>query len=166
MNIYSMKKPKRINAVSVIFVFLAAVIGYLGYVFVPIYWPIFQLSGIMRAACYEAYRQTADEPVMASLLDNGRRTKLKLSKDNFRFTRLPYSEEELKVQSKGKPRLREILMERGARCRIEMHYEDDYPIAFTGKTIHLTFDKTVEQTLEQVDYEMCTCVSVPRDDED
>ena len=164
MNIYAMKKPKRINSVSVTFFILALVVGYVGYFFVPIYWPVFQLSGIMRGVCYDAYRYTNDEQLMTKLLQDGRRTGLKLSKDNFRLTRIGYEAEELRTLSKGNSRLKDILAERGKACRLEMHYEDDYALPFTSKTVHLKFDKTVEQTLEQVEYDTCTCVSLPEPD--
>lgn len=162
MSIYAMKKPKRVNAVSVTFFFLALIVGYLGWAAVDIYWPIFQLSGIMRGACNDAYRVTDDKVVMQKLLKDAQRTKLKITKDNFRLTRLPYSEDEIVKLSANNPNLRKMLVERGKTCMIEMRYEDDFSLPLIDKKMHIPFSKTVTATLEQVKYEKsCTCVSVP-----
>lgn len=158
MNIYAMKKPKRINAVSITFFILALGVGYLGWAFIPIYWPVFQLSGIMRGVCNDAYRVHDDKQLMEKLLKDSRRTGLRVSQDNFRLTRLPYSEDELIALSNGRQAMRNMLIKRGKQCMLEMHYEDDFALPLLDKKLHIPFDKTVVQTLEQIDYEMCTCV--------
>lgn len=162
MNIYAMKKPKRINAVSISFFFLALIFGYIGWAVVEIYGPIFQLSGIMRGACNDAYRNTSDEQVMNKLLKDSQRTGLPLTKDNFRFTRIPYSEEELQVLTKGNQSARAAIAARGKTCKIEMRYANDFKLPLLDKTVHIPFEKTVVASLEQVKYDkMCTCVTVP-----
>lgn len=165
MNIYAMKKPKRINSVSITFFILAVVVGYAGWALIPIYWPVFQLSGIMRGICYDAYRNHDNEKLMDKLLKEGRRTGLKLSEDNFRLTRLPYSEEELVALTGGVMEKRGLYLKRGKTCRLEMHYEDDFTLPVIDKSVHLSFDKTVESTLEQIKYDKtCTCVTLPREE--
>lgn len=162
MSIYAMKKPKRINAVSVSFFFLALIVGYIGWAAVEIYWPVFQLSGIMRGACNDAYKIHDDEKVMAKLLKDARRTGLPLSNDNFRFTRVPHSDEELITKSKGNAAIRRNMIRRGKTCVIEMRYEDDFKLPLLDKRLHIPFSREVEGPLELVKYEkMCTCVTVP-----
>lgn len=162
MSIYAMKKPKRINSVSISFFFLALVLGYVGWAAVEIYWPIFQLSGIMRGACNDAYRVHDDKKVMAKLLKDARRTGLPLTKDNFRFTRVQFTDEELLAMTKGNAKHRASLVKRGKSCLLEMRYEDDFALPLLDKKLHIPFEKRVTASLELVKYDkMCTCVTVP-----
>lgn len=163
MSIYEMKKPKRINAVSVSIMFIVLIIGYLGWAIVPIYWPIFQLSGIMHGTCNDAYRVQDDEQLMKKLIADAQRTKLPLTKDNFRFTRIPYSPEELEAMAPGNQTRQALMQKRGKECLLEMRYDASYPLPLLDQTIHWPFEREVRKTLEQVRYDkMCTCVSVPR----
>ena len=161
MNVYLMKKPKKLNAVSVTLGVMALVFAYACWFLVPMFWPIFQLTGMMRGACNDAYRQPNDERVLKKLLSDSVRTKLKLTKENFRLTRVPYSADELQKQERAS--VREMMQKRGKTCVIEMHYEDDYAFPLIGKSTHMVFDRTVEVDLEQVKWEKgCTCVTPSR----
>src|SRR5688500_16366092 len=117
-----MKKPKRLNTVSVTLLLLGAVLAYVIWFLVPAFWPIFQLTGIMRGACNNAYREYDDKKVISVLLRDARRTKLRVTEDNFRLTRLPYTEEELAVLSKGQQTGMDLLRRRGKECVLEMRY--------------------------------------------
>ncbi|MEM7676978.1 MAG: hypothetical protein AAF449_13320 [Myxococcota bacterium] len=158
MNIYAPKKPKKINSVSVTMFFGTIILGYLLYWWVPILWPIFQMTGIMRTACNEAYRQIDDTKVMNKLLSEAQRTGLPVSEDNFRFRRIPYEPQELEqfVNKTG------YIERRGKTCEIDFRYIGTYSIPFTGKTMQLQFDRTVDAPLTPVKYDkLCTCVTVP-----
>lgn len=167
MNIYLMKKPKRFNAVSVTIGIIAIVGGYLAWFAIPAYWPIFQLTGIMRTACSEAYREFDDRKVVEKMLKNARRTRLKLTKENFDFQRVKFTPDELLEFTRGKPdSVRQTLDRRGYACKIALYYEDDYPWPLIGKTARLTFTPQIEGTLETVTWEKskfqtgnCTCVT-------
>ncbi len=159
MNIYMMKKPKRINSVTVTMAVGLLVIGYLLYWWIPILWPIFQMTGIMKSACNAAYKDFDDERVMAGLIKDARRTRLRISEDNFRFRRVRYALAE--VQGMGIED-NSFFARRGKHCEIDFRYTDTYPIPFLGKSIELTFDRTVDQPLTTVKYKKyCTCVTVP-----
>lgn len=159
MNIYQMKKPKRFNSVSVSMAVALVVFGYLLYWWVPILWPIFQMTGIMKSTCNYAYRTFDDRLVMKHLVEQAARTRLQISEDNFRYRRIEYTPDErraLKIDDSSFVRMR------GKRCEIDFHYEDDYPIPFLGRSIHLVFERSIEAPLETVQYDkMCTCVRVP-----
>lgn len=136
------------------------VIGYLTYFFAPIYWPLFQLGGIMRGICNDAYRITKDEQLMDRLLEQSKRTGLDLTEDNFRLTRIQWSDEELQELAGDNQRRREMLESRGKECLLEMHYEDDYEWPFIGKSSHFAFDSSATAPLEQIKWEkQCTCVT-------
>lgn len=161
MNIYLMKKPKRVNSVSVTLFVMAAVTAYLGWALIPIYWPVFQLTGIMRGVCNAAYREKNNDLLIEQVVKEGRRTGLRLSKENFSFERIPYSEEELLSAPEG---LRFLLGERGKFCVLSFHYEDNYVLPLIERNQRFVFDRTIKTELEQVSWskeDNCTCVSVP-----
>ncbi len=158
MNIYMIKKPKRINSVSVSLTLILATLGYLGWFYVPVRWPIFQLKGIMRATCNDAYREYNNEKLMKRLLSDARRTGLNLSPANFRLTRIPFTHEEM-IAQKMKPG--DLTASRGKECILEMHYEDDYEWPLIGKTTRIVFEDKVSAPLEYIKWEkQCTCVTV------
>lgn len=156
MNIYAPKKPKRINSVSVTIALFLLVFGYLGWAFGPILWSVFQLEGMARAACNHAYRELDDEAVIAGLVRDSARTGLRLTAENFRMTRVPYEEAELREEtaSIGSDQQRaqraRFLRERGKTCVIEYYYRDQYPLPLIGQTIELTFNDEVRGSLETV----------------
>lgn len=156
MNIYAPKKPKRINSVSVTIALVLLVVGYLGWAFGPILWSVFQLEGIARAACNDAYRQLDDDAVIERLVRDSARTGLRLTKENFRLTRLPYDPAELEEQTatiKDSRRRADQVMflkQRGKTCVIEYYYRDRYPLPLIGQSIELTFNDEVRGSLETV----------------
>lgn len=158
MNIYAPKKPKRINSVSVTVALFVLVLGYLGWAFGPILWSVFQLEGIARAACNEAYRQLDNDEVIAKLVRDSSRTGLRLTAQNFRMTRLPYDEEELREQtavikdSQSRAKQVAYLQQRGKTCVIEYYHRDRYPLPLVGKSIELTFNDEVRGSLETVSW--------------
>lgn len=161
MNIYLMKKPKRINSVSVTVTLVVLAIGYLLWFVIPTYWPSFQMGGIMKGACHDAYRIINNEKLMKKLLEDSRRTGLRITRENFKLTRVPYTAEDRankNIPSGSYPD------KRGKACQLEFYYEDDFPWPLIGKTTRITFHKFVETPLEQVKYDDgigqdCTCVS-------
>jgi hypothetical protein len=153
VSIYAAKKPKRINAVSVTVFLVLLVVGYAAYALIPIYWPVFQLKGVLRSACNEAYRKVDDEEVMKYIMTQSRRTGLKLTKDNFRFRREPYPADELSALTQGKdPNYAEYVRKRGKTCVIDYYYRDEYTLPVVGTKLTLTFQDSVTGTLEAVRY--------------
>ncbi len=149
MNIYAMKKPKRINAVSVTVTIIVLIIAYLLWFAIPVWWPSFQMGGIMQTGCNEAYRILDDEELVKKLVQNAKRTGLRITADNFRFTRVKFTPDELtarKQKSDG------YQAQRGKLCVIEFYYEDDYKWPLIGKTTHIVFEKKVEGDLTQVEW--------------
>lgn len=158
-----MKKPKRLNAVSLTLMGLVVVFAYVIWFLVPAFWPIFQLTGIMKGACNEAYRESDDRKVMAKLLMEAKRTRLPLTEDNFRLTRVPYTDDEIATLSNGEQGMIDMLQRRGKECVLELYYEDDYEWPLIGKTKHFTFEREVRTPLEVVKWEKaCTCVTTSR----
>ena len=161
MNIYAMKKPKRINAVSISFVVIAGIVTYIVWAFLPIVWPIFQLQGMMQTTCNDAYRVMDDEELMKKLLKDTQRTGLRLTSDNFRLQRLPYSEEELAVQVSN-PRMQELMRKRGKECLVEMRYVGTYTLPYLNITFTKEWTGAKRAPLEPIKWEkQCTCVSIP-----
>lgn len=156
MNIYAPKKPSKINSVSVTIVLFFLVFGYFLWAFVPIYWPIFQLKGIARAACNDAYRQLDDKLVLEKLVKDSRRTGLVLTKDNFRMRREPYERDEIEkevshVEDPVRRRERaDFLRQRGKACVIEYYYRGNYRLPLVAQSIQLTFNDEVRGSLETV----------------
>lgn len=147
MSVYLHKRPRRLNSVSLTFIAVFAVLGYFAWCFVPIYWPIFQLTGIMRSTCNEAYRNSDNKALMEKLLRDARRTGLRLSKDNFLLTREMYTPEELVDEN---PRWRDVLSRRGKSCELKMIYVTPVDFPLIGYRTEWTFRKTVRQDLPRV----------------
>ena len=159
MNIYAIKKPNRINSVTVTLAVGGLLIGYLLYWWLPIFWPIFRMTGIMKSACSEAYRNPNDEAVMEKLIADASRTGLRIDERNFRYRRIPFTRAERQASQITEE---SFVNRRGKECEIAFHYEDDYPLPLIGKTTRLVFERTITQTLEHTQYDkLCTCVSVP-----
>lgn len=148
MGIYEIKKPKKINSFSVTIFFVAIVSAYLCYWYIPIWWPTFQIGGIMKGICNDAYRQPNNETLMDTLVKQTARTGLKLTKENFTLVRVPYDPKDLPSE----PSTREVFERRGKLCRLTFNYRNIYALPFTGKSVPLTFSKTIETDLKVVTY--------------
>ncbi len=159
MNIYLMKKPKRLNAVSITLGLIGLAIAYVIWFLVPAFWPVFQLTGIMKGACNAAYREFNDEKVINQMLRDAQRTHLKISKDNFRLTRVPYEPEELSALTHDE-NAANMFRARGKECVLELIYQDDYEWPLIGKKTNFTFERTVRTDMATLKWEKgCTCVT-------
>jgi len=158
VNIYAPKKPKRINSVSVTLALMTLAFGYFLWAFIPIYWPIFQLKGIIRAACNDAYRVLDDEAVVSKLVQDAARTGLPLTKDNFRMERVQMEPEEIEAETADfedqvQKRLRQdYLRQRGKTCKIEYYYRGRYDLPLIAQTVQITWNDTVSGSLETVSW--------------
>jgi hypothetical protein len=158
VNIYAPKKPSRINSVSITFTVVGLALAYFLWAFIPIYWPIFQLKGICRAACNDAYRVTDDDEVIKRLVRDAARTGLGLTEDNFRMTREPYTEDELvaltaKIEDVDKrAEWTTFLRDRGKTCVIEYLYRGRYTLPVVGQSVELTFNDEIRGSLESVNW--------------
>lgn len=162
MNIYLMKKPKRVNSVSVSVALLVLVLGYAGWFFLPAYWPVFQLNGIMHGICNDAYRIQDETVLMQRLLKEARRTGLKLSEKNFRFIRVQWTDEELRERLQEDKNAWALYQRRGKECVLQMRYVDRYPLPLLGNTVQMSWSNEVKAPMEPITWEKkCTCVSVP-----
>ncbi len=149
MSVYQLKKPRRINSVSVGLAVIFAVLVYAAWFLVPMFWPLLQVSGMARRACAHAYAEPNDQVVFDRLLKETRRTRLRLSKDNFRFERIPYSEESLR----GVPALKQDrALSIGETCEIAFRYVGDYELPLIGATVTIPYETSYSMSL------------VPRDD--
>lgn len=163
-----MKKPKRINSVSVGLAVIFAGILYVGYAFLPVFWPLWQVSGMMRTACARANRSPEDAAVMADLLKETRRTGLSLTEDNFIFERMPFSDEELGAMKASR---RDRARRRGRACVFRFRYAQTYQLPLVGVEYHLPYESQVRLDFQsqgssmsnpvyELFYNSCTCTSV------
>lgn len=162
-----MKQPKRINSVSVGLAVVGLVVGYLAWAFLPVFWPLWRVAGMTRTACAEAYNSTDDEKILTNLVRASRRSGLRLTKENFRLERVPYSDEELAKLPEGR---QEKAYEVGKTCIARFRYVSDYPLPLIGTRITIPYESAVEADLAPVDtstnelyelmYGSCTCTSV------
>ena len=124
MNIYLMKKPKKINTFSVTLFLIIVIGGYLGWFFLPAWLPIFKLKGIMRGTCYDMYRIFDNEKLEKALVKNAKRVGLKVTNENFQLLREPYTDQEL-LDLKVTAQMRMTMTRRGKNCRIRFRYTDN-----------------------------------------
>lgn len=148
MGIYEIKKPKKINSFSVTLFLIVVVAGYLGYWYIPLWWPIFQVKGIMSGICNDAYREMDNEKLLDKVVRETKRTGLRLTKDNFKIERVQYKPEELPPQGG----VREVMLTRGKQCRLTFTYHIVSEMPFIGKKVPLSWTKQVETELGIVKY--------------
>lgn len=164
-----MKKPKRFNSVSVTLALLFAAFVYAVWAFVPVMWPLWRMSGIMRTACAQAYSEPDNRVVLQGLLTSAARTKLRVSEDNFIIDRIGYSDEELREAPEG---WRSRMATTGKECVIAFRYVDRYTLPVVGLEYTLPYESSVSldlrrdeegsNALYELFYNSCTCTSVPR----
>ncbi len=169
MNIYLHRKPKRINSFSVTVTLLSLTTGYLGWAFLPAWWPIFQMNGIMRAACNAAYRSIDDKEIMDGLLAESQRTGLGLTRDSFEFERIPFTDDEV-IELREKGIANDRMIQRGSTCVLRLYHEGEIEWPLVGTTTDITWEREVRGSLENVDWakehQDCTCVSLRRTEAD
>ncbi len=145
MGIYEIKKPKKINSFSVTLFLIVTISGYFLYWYIPVWWPIFQIQGIMNGICNDAYREVDDEKLMAKLLKEAQRTRLRVSKDNFKLERVPYEQGELANTTAH-------VSARGKACKLSFAYAMESELPLIGKKVPLEWHKTAEVDLKIVKY--------------
>ena len=169
MNIYAMKKPKRINAVSVSLFVFAVLFVYGVWALVPTFWPLWQMSGIMRSGCARAYQSDDNEWVMKQVLKDSRRTGLTVTKNNFRLARVPYDDAELEGKTKA---MQDLMVKYGRECVLRFRYVDTYQLPLIGVEYRLPYESKItvnlrrnegdKNTLNDLVYNSCSCTSVRR----
>lgn len=169
MNVYAMKKPSKINGVTVVMFLLLTGFIYGVWTFIPVIWPLWQVTNEMRVACASAMRTDDDEEVIKLLLKNTQRTRLKLSADNFQLTRIPYEPEELESKSpEAADRFRKI----GRECLLEFYYDDTYLMPIIKREFRMPYQSEIrldlvkntaqKNLLNEWAYNSCTCTAVRR----
>jgi hypothetical protein len=149
VGVYEMKKPKRINSFSVTLFFVTVTVAYLGYWYLPEWWPMFQLTGIMRGICNDAYRTYEDEKLVDKLLKESKRTGLRLTKENFLLERVKYTAQEMNNFDQNQQL---TFGQRGKKCILYVKYHKRSPLPFIGKEVPLSWEKSVETDLSTVKY--------------
>jgi hypothetical protein len=149
VGIYEIKKPKKINSFSVTLFLIVVVGGYLLYWYIPAWWPIFQIKGIMSGTCNDAYRQMDNDKLLDKMLKETKRTGLKLTKQNFELERERYTPAELVGLDEKK---QDLMQRRGKTCRLTFRYKNNYEMPFIGKSVPLSWTKTVESELGIIKY--------------
>lgn len=153
MGQYDPKKPSAFNPVNIAIVLGLAALGYGGAFYLPHWWPVWQLSGIMHGIGNEAYRNADDTKLMANLLKEAQRTKLGLTEQNFTIERHPYTPEELEVAADGKPitdHARKVYETRGKSISIHLEHSVDAKWPLMDKWTTLTFRRTVNTDLSTI----------------
>lgn len=162
MSVYAMKKPKRINSVSVTIAIVLLIGGYFAYAFVPKYWPFFQMKGILRGFCNQAYRDYKDDKkLIEKLVKDTQRVKLDLGPDNFVFTREPYDPEEFVGKTEQQA---SQMHQRGKTCVVEFYYEDQITLPLINRPFTRSWESELRVPLVndgplKGPFEDCSCVS-------
>lgn len=144
--IYEMKKPARINSFSVTLTLIVATLAYAGYFFIPVWWPVFQVTGIMRGICNDAYHTFENEKLMEKLLKETKRTGLYLTSDNFVLERVPYTEEDYQAQNIDYSK-RPAYERRGKLCRLTLTYTSKARWPFLEKVTDIPWNRSIETDL-------------------
>jgi hypothetical protein len=153
MNMYAIRKPGRLNSVSVGMLVILALLGYAGWFLVPVYWPYFQLAGMMRGTCSDAYRSTDDDALMARLVRDSARTGLRLGPQDFVFERIRYTPEELRALLGDRADTARTVTQRGKECVIRFRHEADHVMPLLGKTVRLSFSTEKRVSLAPVSWD-------------
>lgn len=155
MGQYDPKKPSAFNVVNVILVLVLGTVGYLGWFYVPHWWPVWQLTGIMRGVGNDAYREYNNDKLLEKLLKESKRTGLKLTAQNFTIERRAYTPEEMAEALKGtnmSDAARLLFEQRGKAITLYFEYNVNarWPLRETSRP--LTFRRTVTVDLSIIQW--------------
>jgi len=144
---YDPKTPKRINSVSVTMFLVTVALAYGGWFYLPHWWPVFQLSGIMRGICNDAYREFDDKKLMDKLLTQSQRLSMKVAREDFVLYREPYTPQDVHAMN---DEARRVLQTRGKvmHAKFKKTVVAKWPLV--SKWSYLTFEKEVSTTLETI----------------
>jgi hypothetical protein len=142
------RRPKLINSVSVTLGLTCLILGYAGWFFLPEFWPVFQVTGIMRDIANRSYRTVEDEDLMAMLLKETEHVKLPLSRDNFRLERIPWEMGEL-LELGPSTNSNDVWIRRGKGMVVQFHYQGKAKWPLLDRYTQLTFDRDVSISYEE-----------------
>jgi hypothetical protein len=123
MSIYAPKKPKKINAVSVTVTLVLAVIGYLGWFYLPHWFSVWSASGRMIGVGRDAYREFDDQKIMDKLVREVRAAGLRVGPENFELIREKYTPEELQTLTQGGKGSSHVWERRGKTFTVKLAYQ-------------------------------------------
>lgn len=155
MGQYDPKKPSAFNVVNILIVLGLGTAGYVGWWYLPHWWPVWQLSGIMRGVGNEAYREYNNDKLLAKLLKESARTKLGLNEHNFSIERVAYTPEEIEQALEGKTatdHMRDLFAKRGKTVRIDFENTVNAKWPLQEKVTPITFRRTVTVDLSIIEW--------------
>lgn len=153
MGQYDPKKPSAFNIVNILIVLGLGTVGYLGWWYLPHWYPVWQLSGIMRGAANDAYREFNNDKLLQKLLKDSQRTGLKLTAENFTIERTGYTNEEMQAAVEGKElsdHARMLFEQRGKTITIYFENTVTAKWPLQDKSRPLTFRRTVSMDLATI----------------
>lgn len=107
MSQYAPKKPSKFNSFNITLFFILTIGGYFGWWFLPHWFAVWRMSGVMVTIGRDGYREFDNEKLIKKLVSEARRLGLQASADNFAVARQPYPPEELeKYQEQYYPTMR------------------------------------------------------------
>lgn len=95
MSQYAPKKPSAFNSFNITLAVIVLVLGYFGAWYLPHWFKVWRLDGVLISVGRDGYREFDDEKLMKKLISEARRLELPASSDNFAIERQPYPPEEL-----------------------------------------------------------------------
>lgn len=148
MGQYDPKLPKKWNAVSVSLVLGLIAGAYLGWFYLPHWYPTFRLTTMMKGACNKAYRIYNNDAVLNELVAEAQSLNFNIEKGDFEVERVEWAGEEIMAEEKDT--LRDMMRKRGKSFRISFHKEIEAKWPLMDKWTVLVFDNEVETSLEKV----------------
>lgn len=145
MSQYAPKKPSKINSFSVTLTLILVVGGYFGWWYLPHWFKVWRMSGVLVTVGRDGYREFDDEKLMKKLVSEGRRLDLRVNEDNFAIKREPYSPEELsKYQDRTYPE------KRGKSIKVAFAIVIPAEWPLLGGVTNLTFERQKQVDISTV----------------
>lgn len=150
MSLYAPKKPKRINSVSVSVTLILLLLGYIGWWYIPHWFRVWQMSGVMISVGRLGYREYDDQKLIQLLIQGAQRNGLRVTADNFSIWREPYGADE--IEADATPAKRDLYAKRGKNIWVSFAYTTEAEWPLIGKTTTLNFERERSVELSQVNW--------------
>ncbi|MBI4814920.1 MAG: hypothetical protein HY791_01600 [Deltaproteobacteria bacterium] len=148
MGVYDPKKQKFFNAPTIVGIISFMILSYFGAWYLPHWWKVWRMTGVMRGVAFDGYHQTDSEPLYKKLVAEARRLELTGAvKEDFKFERIPYSPEELSDKDDHD---KALLVGRGKFVVITMDYYVAAKWPFRDASTELHFFRRVEQDMATI----------------
>jgi hypothetical protein len=143
MGRYDPKTPSAANSFNLFLALGVAIFGYAACIFVPYYWPLLQLRGMVHATSNAGYKEYNNDKLLQELMRKSATVDLEIELEDFAIEREPMGWDELQKMPAA---VRAYARQRGQSITVSFHQSVDAKWPFIDKwtPLELTLSKTTD----------------------